>query len=192
MRVAGVGSVGEQVLDLHLDLVERDLRQLEQHQPRRGLPQDLAHQLRADRAAGAGHHHRFAADAARQQVRARRHRIAAEQVLDVDRAQVADGGAAGGEILDRRQRLDADGKLLQPLQDGWRSRRCDSGSARITSLHVLALDQAGELVGPVDLHAAGVLAPQRGGVVEKADDAGLAGAVQRVEQLHAGLGRRRR
>ena len=58
---------------------------------RRGpLRDDLAAQLAADRAAGPGHQHDLARDVAREQRRVERHRIAAEQVGDVDLAQVGD------------------------------------------------------------------------------------------------------
>ena len=47
------------------------------------------------------------------QVDVRRHRVAAEQVVDLDRAQVADGDAPRGDVLHRRQHLHLDRLVLQ-------------------------------------------------------------------------------
>ena len=83
-----------------LDLVERQLRHLEQHQAARRQLHDLAAQLRADRTAGAGHQDRFAAHAGAQQRRVGRHRVAAEQIVHVDVAHFFEARLAGDDFAD--------------------------------------------------------------------------------------------
>ena len=60
MIVVGVTEAPLEVLDLHRDVVERDLRQIEQHERLRAEFEQLARELRADRAAGPGDHHHLA------------------------------------------------------------------------------------------------------------------------------------
>ena len=78
-----------EVVDLHRDIVQRDFRQIEQHQRFGPELKQLARQLRPDRAAGAGDHHHFALHVGGQQLEIGRHRIASQQILDVDRPEVA-------------------------------------------------------------------------------------------------------
>ena len=110
--ISGRGSSGRiasiELGDLVLDLVERRLRDIEQHDAARALLQELAHELGADGAAGAGDEDRLAARLARQQLGVGRNLVAAEQVVDLERAQIGDADAARGDVLDRRQHLHLD------------------------------------------------------------------------------------
>jgi hypothetical protein len=90
-----IGASGLYALaHFHLNIVERGLGMLEQHDARRTLAQQLAHQLRADRTACPGHHDALAARGARQQIADRRHAIAAQQIIDIERPQVGHRDAA--------------------------------------------------------------------------------------------------
>src|SRR5690606_16910999 len=86
------------VLQLGLDAVEVEFAVLEEHQGQRPAGKNLPAQLGADRTAGAGDHHHLITNAALEQIPARRHRIAAEQVDDVHFLQVADADPAAGQV----------------------------------------------------------------------------------------------
>src|SRR5216117_1718599 len=83
-------DLGIRLGDLEVGEVERVLGTLEQHQPRRPVGRDLARQLRADRAGPAGHEDRLARQVALDLFQLKGHRFAAQQVVDLDIAQLAD------------------------------------------------------------------------------------------------------
>ena len=92
--------------ELARDLEQVVLGVVEQHQALRRDPRDLAAELRADRAAGAGDEHDLAAQVGAGLLKLHPHRLAAEHVLDADLAQLP-GNA---------QRAAA---VLQQLEYGW-------------------------------------------------------------------------
>ena len=94
------------VLDqLALDLEQVVLGVVEQDEPARADARDLAAQLGADRAAGAGDEHDAAGEVLADALDLHPHRLAAEDVLDLDLAHLAHQPAAGLQQLeDRRHR----------------------------------------------------------------------------------------
>ena len=104
--------------ELALDLEERRLGVVDEHELRRPDAGDLAAELGADRAAGAGDEH----DLAREVVGDRREvdldRLAAEHVLDLDGAQLPrEVGVAGDELGEARERLDGHLERARRLDD---------------------------------------------------------------------------
>ncbi len=90
------------VAEFLLDRVERELGELEEHQARRVEARDLAAELGADRAAGAGDEDGPAADEGLEARFVERHRVAAEQVVELDRAQRRDAHLARDDVAQRR------------------------------------------------------------------------------------------
>lgn len=88
-----VGQHGAQFL---FDGVQGVFGAFEQHQPARLQRQDLPAQFAADRATGAGDHHRLAADPRPQQGVVGLNQVAAENVGDVDLAKFVDAPGAAG------------------------------------------------------------------------------------------------
>ena len=91
-------AVGEHRLDpgevplrghLAVDLEQVVLGVVEQDQQLRPHPRDLAHELGADRAAGAGDQHALVLEVGADPVELHHDRVAAEHVLDLDLAQLA-------------------------------------------------------------------------------------------------------
>src|SRR5580765_7341489 len=89
-RILGVADHGDDlegraaVAELLLDRVERELRVLEEHEARRREARDLAAELRADGAAGAGDEHRAALQKRAQPGVVELDRIASQQVVELD------------------------------------------------------------------------------------------------------------
>ena len=162
------------LLDFHLDLVKRNLRQLEQDQRLGSEAEQLPGELRPDRAPGAGDHHHLVMHMGEQQTVVGRHRIASEQVLDLDRSEIAHLDAARRDLGQRRQRLHHHGEGLQ---------RPDGGAALATKrrrhgehhfLHALLLDHIADLAGPEHLDPVHHLAGERGIGVDEGDELVLA------------------
>ena len=107
----GVLAVGEHrrgarevalLLELAADLEQRVLGVLDEHQPARPHARDLARELGADRAAGAGHEHHAPAQVGAHAVDLHAHRLAAEHVLHAHLAHLAHEVHAAGEQLEGR------------------------------------------------------------------------------------------
>ena len=109
--------VRRNLLQLPLDLVERQLRHLEQHQAARAQADDLPAQLRADGAPGPGDQDALTADARAEQFGVGRYRIASQQVTHFHIAQLVDLGLAGNQVREIRERLNVHPKRLQLGQD---------------------------------------------------------------------------
>ncbi|MND74580.1 hypothetical protein D3C80_661760 [compost metagenome] len=105
------------LLQLDLDAVQVELRMIEKDQHRGFAIEDLPAQLGTDRAASAGHHHHLASDAPLQQFGLGRHRIATEQIGDVDVLQVLDLDPTAGQIRDIRHRAHRQGIRLEHVQN---------------------------------------------------------------------------
>ncbi len=176
----------QRIRDLGLDLKERRLGQLEEDEAARLLAQHLAHELAADRAPGAGHHHGAPADDAGEQRLVGRHRIAAEQVVDVDRLQIGHGDAAQGDVLHRRHGLDPNRMRRQSADRLATFPALSFRQGKQHLPHLVALDQPRQLVEPIDLEPAHVLSDEPRLIVDEADGAILAPPSQRFEQLDAG------
>ena len=142
--------------DLQLDLVELLLAGIEQHQASGRVAQDLPHQLRADRAAGARHQDGLVRDVAGQQRRVRGHGIAPEQVFRLHRTQVADGHAALGQVLHRRQRPHADHQALELLQRRLPLLPPGLGHGQQHFADVVPLDEPCHALGAIDLEVGDV------------------------------------
>ena len=173
------------LLDLHLDLVERHLRQLEQDERLRPKLEQLAGQLRADRAAGAGDHHHLVLHMRGEKLALRRDRIAAEQILDLDRPEVAHLDMARGDLLERGQRLHHHGEGLERLDRGAALAAQCRGHGEQHLFDILGGDHLADLAGPEHLDAMHHLAGERRVVVDEGDHVVAAGLVQRAEQLDA-------
>ena len=82
-----------------MDLEDAVLAVAQQHELGRLVAEDLPAQLGADGAAGAGDQHALAAASARALGRVGLHRVAPEQVLDLDVAQLADAEFAAQQLV---------------------------------------------------------------------------------------------
>ena len=104
--------------ELALDLEERPLGVVDEDQPRRAHPRDLAAELRADRAARTGDEHGVPFEVAGDLVEVDLHLLAAEHVLHLHRADLAgETDLPGDQLVEPRQRLHDDAQLLRRLDD---------------------------------------------------------------------------
>ena len=128
------------VLELALDAEQVVLGVVDQHEPPRRDARDLAAQLRADRAARAGDEHDLAARGRRRRGRAPSDRLAAEDVLDLHLADLADHRARRRlqQLEDRRQRADRDPAVGGRAHDP-RAQRAGRGRDRDRDLVGLGL-----------------------------------------------------
>src|SRR6516225_9861165 len=174
-----------QLLHLHFYLLERDLRELEQNKRLRPKLEQLAGELRADGTTGAGDHHHLVLDVPSQQFKLWRHWIAAEQILDIDRPEIADLHPTGGDFFQRRQGFHHDGEGLERLDRGaaLAAERRRHGEQHF--LDILLGDHPTDLAWPKHLDAMHHLARERRVVVDEGDHVELAGLVQRSQQLNA-------
>ena len=145
--------------DFDLDLVKRILRRLKQHQHARRLPQDLPHQFRPDGTAGACHHHALGRHAACQQLLIRRHWIAPEQILCLDRSQIGHRHPPRRDILQLWQRPHHDRQRLEMMQHFRTLGPCCLRNGEQHLLDTLPLDNARQPVRPENLVATDVLTP---------------------------------
>ena len=189
--IGGAAEHGQQLhagsevaAQLLLDRIEAGLTALQQHQPARLQPQDLAAELGADRATGAAHQHHLIGDAGAEQQRIGRHGITAEQLLDRDRPQGIDAGAAAGDLLHGGHLQHGDAAGLQRRHDGAPPRAAEGGDRQ---QHLI--DAAQPLLqglGRTDRHPIDVAPPEVGRIIEKQFNAVAAGQAQSGRQLHAG------
>ena len=117
MRVASLQSASTAptlaevavVLELAADLEQVVLGVVDQHEPLRPDARDLAAELGADRAAGAGDQHHAAGEVGADAVDLDAHRVAAEHVLDLHLAHLAhEVDAAREQLEDGGQRAHRD------------------------------------------------------------------------------------
>ena len=100
-----------------LDGVQGGLVAVEHHQLGGGEPVDLAAQLGPDRAAGAGDEHPPAGQVARDRLHVGVELVAAEQVGEVQVADVADADVVGEELGRRRQDLEVHPEVVRGVAD---------------------------------------------------------------------------
>ena len=129
VAVAHVGDDGaarqarKALADLEIDRVERELAVVEQRQLGRREGRHLAHQLAADRAAGAGDEDALAAHQPRHRVAVEHRLRPAEQVLERDRAQLDLVGDPVAQLLDLRHPGDAEAELVGGVDEAADARR---------------------------------------------------------------------
>ena len=175
--------------EAELDGVQGGLVAVEHDQLGRVEPRDLAAQLGADRAAGAGDQHPLAGEVRRDRPQVGVDHVAPEQVGDVDVADVGDRGTAGLEQLaGSRQHLDVEPALRRSAADlpdrlGACARDRDDRSARAG----LVPDLGQVARRPHHRDAANAAVPLRGVVIDQADRAPLRAGVAAhgVDQLPA-------
>ena len=114
MPVADVGEDrrGPRPVERHQQVVQVRLVVVEQRQQLRLEAPDLARDLGADRAAGAGDQHALAAQQIPHGGQVRLHLPAPEQVFDAQVAEIARGHAPVDELADRRQHAERHVRLL--------------------------------------------------------------------------------
>ena len=172
-----------QRLQFLVDGIEVVFGDLEEHEPRRPLADDLAAELRPDRPAGPGDHHHPAADVAVHEVGARRHRVAAQQILDRDIGDLADPGAAGDDVRHAGDGLDLHGQVADPAQDRRALRPGEGGHGQEQDLRAVIPDQPLQFGGRMH-RAAADDAPLEGGIVIDEGDRQIFRPVdQRMVQL---------
>ncbi len=109
--------VRSHIFQLALDLVERELGHLEQDQPARTQTHDLAAQLRADGAAGAGHHDALVADAGFEELGVGWDGVAAQEIAYIDVTKLVDARLAGNDVGKVGKGLHVDAQRLEGRQD---------------------------------------------------------------------------
>ncbi len=103
--------------ELAVDLEEHELRPLHQQQRPHPEARQLPRELGADRAPGAGHHHRLAGQEPLQQLLVQDHRIAPKQILDLHVADAADLHRPRQDLVQPRDDLRLDRHALADLDD---------------------------------------------------------------------------
>ena len=159
------------VLELALDLKEVVLGMVEQHEAPRRDACDLARELLADRAPGAGDEHDLARQVRADAIELHPHGLAPEDVLDLHLAHLLHGGRAGLQELEhRRQGAHRNAALAACAHD---VRAQDAGRRRDRDRDLVGLDlleDAPELARRAeDLDAVDPQAALRRVVVDEAD-----------------------
>ena len=162
LLLLAVGQHGDRVqrvavLDqLALDLEQVVLGVVEQDQPRGPHARDLAAQLGADRAAGAGDHHDAPGEVAADALDLHAHRLAPQHVLDVHLAHLAQQPPAGAQQLEHGRHRPHRHAALTARADhlgAQRARRRRDRDEDLVGLDVV--EHAAELPGrPEHAHAA--------------------------------------
>ena len=166
---------------------------VEHHQQPRPHARDLAAELGADRAAGAGDQHPLVLEVGADAVELHHHRLAAEHVLDPDLAQLAgELDAAAQELEHGRQGADLD-VALAALGDHLAAQHAGRGGDRDHDLvRGEPVEDRADLVGRAEhLEPLGAHAALARVVVEEADRAGAEVRVQLQladDHLPAGAG----
>ena len=174
---------------LAFQVVERDLGDLEQHQPAWAVAQDLAAELRTDRTARARHHHRLAADAGREQRVVWAHRVAAEDIGDIELADVIGSCLAGDDLGHVRQRFHMHAEGHQRRED-LLAALAGCGRHRKQHAHPSPLaHEGGQSRGGDHRKAVDHRALHRSLVIDEGDRPVLTAAVQRGGDLTAGCAR---
>ena len=182
-------AIGEHGLDpgevpflehLEVDPKQVVLSLVEQHQEPRPHASDLAAKLRSDRAAGARDHHDLVVQVGADPLQLHHHRLASEDVLDPDLAELAGELDVSAQQLEHgRQRAHRD--LALPArrdhlgaQHAGRRRNRDDHLVRRLAVE----DRADVVRRAQDLHPGRVHAPLAGIVVQEAHRAGAKARVQ--------------
>ena len=128
---------------LALDLEERRLALVDEHEPARAEPCELAAQLRADRAAGAGDHDDAILHVRRHELEIDHDLLAPEHVLDLHRTDLArEVEIARDQLVQARQRLHRDALRAAALDDALTHR---AGRRRNRDQHLVGLVVAQEV-----------------------------------------------
>ena len=175
-------------LQFLVNRVQRKLADLDQHQGRRLELHDLAAQFAADRTAGARHQHDLAANITVQQVVVRRHRIAAQQILDIELVQVAHPHLALGQIGQARQgaHVQRQLQLLNQAHDLGAPRTAHRRQGQQQVGHAAARDQPRQLRQRMHAQAIDGAALQVAGIVDETTHDHFTAAGERTRQLAPG------
>ena len=156
-HAVGLAAVGEHRLDarevpfaehLAVDREEVVLGVVEQHEQPRAHAGDLARELGADRAAGAGDQHDAVVEVGADAVELHHDRVAAEHVLDADLAQLARQlDAAAQQLEDGRQRAHGDVALATRGDDVAAQDARRRGNRDHDLVRLRAIEDVGELPG---------------------------------------------
>ena len=171
---------------LALDLVERELGNLEQHQAARRQLDDLAAQLRTDGSAGTGDQDRLAANAGAQQRRIRRHRIAAQKIVYVDVADLFQARFARDDLGDIRHGLHLESLRGQRIDHLTASAARGARHGEQHERGVVTPAQLEELLGSVHPDTGHSRTAQRNVVIDEGDRAITSARAQRRAQLGTG------
>ena len=145
---------------------------IDQQEPRRPQRGELAHQLGADRAAGAGHHHAAPVDQPAHRFRVQLHALAAQQVLHGEVPDLADLDLPLEHVAQVRQRLDRQLVALERLNDGADLGGLGAGHRHEHLVRVLGRNDPGQIRDRAQhLDAVDTLAHLRPVVVHEADRA---------------------
>ena len=180
---------GGDVPQLAVDVVERQLRHLEQQDAARTEARDLPAQLRADRTAGAGDHHDLVADARVEQPQIGRHRLAAEQVARIDVTNVLDARLADDDVADVRHGLDVHAQRLERGQDLAASPVVHRRHGEQYASDGENIDEVRQLVRRVHLDPVDHAAPQCAVVVDETDRQEITPGEQARRQTRTRLAR---
>ena len=178
------GRLGLQFL---VDVVEGEFAVFEQQQALWPLAQDLAAQLAADAAAGAGDQHHLVGDIAADQIRMRRYRIAPEQVFHIQLLELLQAGAAAGQRRHAGHAAHMHRQALQALDDAVALGAVQAGNRQQHIGDCAVAHHFGQAVGGPDFHAVDAVAGLGRIVVNKADHGVLARIAQRRRGLDAGF-----
>ena len=170
---------------LPIDVVERELRHFEQHQPPRCQPHDLAAQLRADRAAAAGDQHRLALDAGLEEVWTGAHRVAAQEVGDGDFLELVDARSAGDEVGDPGHRLHVHAERHELREDLPPAAARQRGHREQHPVAAGIPEERGQAIRRVHLEPGDDGPPQRTVVVDERDRREVAAGRKRRRELSA-------
>ncbi len=169
-----------------VDVVEPELADLDQQQQGGLERQQLAAELAADRSAGARHHHGLARDRAAHQCAIGQHRFTAEQILDLDIADLGHVDPTVGDVHQPRKGADPRTGAARPCDDGLAPLLRDRWEREQYLLRGQAPDRGGDVGGRIDAASVEHAADQRGVVVEEADHRHLAALRDHRRQLAAG------
>ena len=171
-----------------LDRIDRGLGQVEEHELRRAETGDVPAQLGADRAARAGDHDHAVAEPLAEPRAVEHHRIAPQQVVELDRADRGQRRAAADQVLVRGTVSTSRPASAQISATRRRTPCAAEGSATITCRTPYFLAHAGRLeIGPSTLTSSSSRPLFRRVVVDQPDDAPLPAPRELARQARAGL-----
>ncbi len=146
--ISGTISICVVLAQLAVDLEEVVLGVVGHHEPADLHAHELAAELGADRAAGAGDEHGAAAHVGADGGGVERDGLAAEDVLDLHRAQLGDEVVVAVEqVVDVRQRLDRHAGLAAHGDDGGALAAAGRGQRDVHLVGLARLEDLGQVVG---------------------------------------------
>jgi hypothetical protein len=172
---------------LAIDLVQRELGHLEQHQPPRTEPRDLPAQLRSDRSAGAAHEDHLVAHAGLEEALPGQHGVAPEQVARIHVADLLDPRLAAHEVAEARHGLHAHAQPFDLADDLGTPAARRRGHGEQDARDGLIGDHGRQAVGRQDAHAVDHAALELLLVVDESCHGQAARRADRARELNPGL-----